>query len=158
MVENLVYLFFVLLPVAVGVAGVLVGLFVESSHFRRLEREEQALAHLMISDLRWLPDNWTAGEATLVCGEAAIARDSLKAFLAGVRRIVGGRIRAYETLMERARREAIVRMLHRAQAAGANVVWNVRVSSAALGGEQRQKAFGVLVVAYGTAMKIRAAE
>ncbi len=162
MIEFLLSLLFVLLfvlgPLLLAAAGVAVGWIVEANHFRRLEEGERQLGHLVVSDLKQLPENWAASDASLVCGEAAIARDSLKSFLAGLRRLVGGRIRAYETLMERARREALLRMLRQAQAAGANAVWNVRVSSSAVGGGERQKTFGVLVIAYGTALKVRGTE
>jgi uncharacterized protein YbjQ (UPF0145 family) len=69
--------------------------------------------------------------------------------------MVGGRIGVYETLMDRARREAIVRLRREAQAVGANVVWNVRLETAAIGGgEKNEKAKGVEVIASGTAMHV----
>ncbi len=54
--------------------------------------------------------------------------------------------------MERARREAIVRMTEQAQSAGCNMVWNVRLETCTIGGKENRKAAGVEVIAYGTAM------
>ena len=56
--------------------------------------------------------------------------------------------------MERARREAVVRMLRQAQEHGANVVWNVRIETSTIQGKQKGKSAGVEVMAYGTAMKV----
>ena len=57
--------------------------------------------------------------------------------------------------MERARRQALVRMLRQAQQFGANVVWNVRIETSTIQGKQEGKSGGVEVMAYGTAMKVR---
>ncbi|HUT13450.1 MAG TPA: YbjQ family protein [Thermoguttaceae bacterium] len=130
-----------------------IGGSIESSHFRRLAQRELALSAITVSNLKWLPENWRASDGVLVTGEAVIATDYFKVFVAGLRNLFGGRIRAYETLVERARREAIVRMLEQAQAAGANVVWNVRIETATIQGKQQGKSGGVEVIAYGTAMK-----
>lgn len=135
------------------ILGLLVGRTVESSHYRRLAAREQALSRIVVSNLKRLPANWQASDATLVTGEAVIATDYFKVFVASLRNLFGGRVRSYETLVERARREAIVRMLQQAQAAGANVVWNVRVETATIQGKQQGKSGGIEILAYGTAMK-----
>ena len=135
------------------ILGLVIGSSVESSHFRRLAVHEQALSGIVLSNLRRLPENWQASDAVLVTGEVVIATDYFKVFAAMLRNLFGGRVRSYETLVERARREAIVRMLQQAQAAGANVVWNVRIETATIQGKQQNKSGGVEVIAYGTAMK-----
>ena len=134
--------------------GLIAGGAIEAAHFRRLTRCEQQLSGIMMSDMKQLPPNWDASEPKLVAGEAVIATDYFKVFVAGLRNLFGGRVRSYETLMERARREAIVRMLQQAQQSGANVVWNVRIETATIQGKQEKKSGGVEVLAYGTAMKV----
>ena len=71
--------------------------------------------------------------ATLVLGQAVIASDYLKRFLARLRNIFGGEMRSYETLLTRARREAILRMLDRARTMGYDAVCNVRINTATIG-------------------------
>jgi uncharacterized protein YbjQ (UPF0145 family) len=144
------------LPLGLLLAGLIIGSTIESSHFRRLARWEQQLSGIMISDMKRLPPNWRPSEATLVTGEAVIATDRFKVFAAGIRNLFGGRVRSYETLVERARREAIVRMLRQAQQCGANIVWNVRLETSTIQGNQQGKSAGVEVMAYGTAMKVSA--
>ena len=136
-------------------AGWLIGRTVERAHFRRLAQAEHQLSGIMISDMKRLPPNWRPTEATLVVGQAVIATDYFKVFAAGLRNLFGGRVRSYETLVERARREAIVRMLRQAQQWGANVVWNVRLETSTIqSSQQRGKSAGVEVMVYGTAFKV----
>jgi len=131
-----------------------IGRAVERAHFRRLAAGEAELAEqIVLSDLKRLPSNWRARGATLVTGEAVIATDYFKMFAAGCRKLIGGPVRSYESLVERARREALLRMLHEAQNVGANVVWNVRVETSTIQGHQQGKSGGVEVLAYGTAMR-----
>ena len=133
----------------------LIGSSIEAAHFRKLARWEQELSGIMVSDMKRVPPNWLVAEASLVVGEAVIATDKFKVFTAGLRNFFGGRVRGYETLMERARRQAIVRMLWHAQQYGANVVWNIRVETSTIQGKKEGKSGGVEVMAYGTAMKVR---
>ncbi len=51
-------------------------------------------------------------------GSVVIATDYFKVFAAGLRNLFGGEMKTYRTLMGRARREAIVRMLEQAQELG----------------------------------------
>jgi len=152
--ENLILvILYTATPLVLLLLGLIVGGAVESAHFRRLDRWEQDLSGIMMSDMKHLPPNWRVSDAVLVCGEAVMATDYFKVFSAGLRNLFGGRVRGYEKLMERARREAIVRMLRQAQHTGANVVWNVRLETSTIQGKQQKKSGGVEVLAYGTALK-----
>ena len=63
--------------------------------------------------------------------------------------ILGGRLTSYESIVERARREAIVRLKQQAQSVGANHIMGVRLSTTELGMQGGM----VEVFAYGTAVK-----
>ena len=104
--------------------------------------------------MKRLPANWQATDPVLVMGAVVIATDYFKVFASGVRGLLGGRLRSYEALAERARREAIVRMLRDARRLGANVVWCVRIETSTVQGNQPGKSGGVEVMAYGTAMRV----
>ena len=87
--------------------------------------------------------------------EVVIASDYFKTFAASLRKLVGGELRTYESLMERARREALLRMLESARRLGANCVLNVRFSTSNIGtARRRQAAAMVEVYAYGTALHL----
>jgi len=153
MAETVNFVMAVGIPLGLLAAGLLIGGAVERAHLRRLDRRERALSGILVSDLRWLPAGWQVSEGRLVVGEVVIATDFFKVFAAGLRNLFGGYVRTYETLVDRARREAIVRMLDAAEAAGCNVVWSVRIETTTIQGKQKGAAGGIEVIAYGTAMR-----
>jgi len=140
------------IPVALIAVGFVVGRTVEVAHLKRLDRAEGELSHIMISDMKRLPSNWHATEARLVTGTAVIATDYFKVFAAALRNLFGGSVAGYESLMSRARREAVVRMRREARSAGANIIWNVRIETSTITGQSRRG--GVEVIVYGTAMRV----
>lgn len=144
MVELIITAFFLGLGYFVGSAR-------EKAHFKYLDQREKELAGIFVSSLKTLPPNWNARNAQLVGGTAVIATDYFKTFAAGLRNLFGGRIRSMETLVERARRQAVIRMLEEAQAAGANAVWNVRLETSTIG-NSKGKPSAIEVMAYGTAL------
>ena len=92
-------------------------------------------------------------KSSVVTGSVVIATDYFKVFAAGLRSIFGGEIKSYQSLMTRARREALVRMLCEAREHGYQSVWNVRFETSTIQGKKRKKAGGVEAHAYGTAVK-----
>jgi uncharacterized protein YbjQ (UPF0145 family) len=67
---------------------------------------------------------------------------------ASLQTILGGNITLYETLCEKARNEAMDRMLEHAETMGANAVIGMRYDATDLGGGITE------VLAYGTAVKV----
>ena len=95
----------------------------------------------------------------IVVGETVIATDYLKSFLARLRNIFGGEIRSYRTLLERARREALLRIVEEARGMGYNAVCNVRFETADVGGNSTmRKVAMVAILASGTAYHAARAE
>ncbi len=143
------------LPVALILVGVFAGKWTERRHFRRLAVRESALKDMLVTDTRSLPAGCTVRNKSMVVGEVVVASDYFKTFVSKLRRIVGGELRAFETLMERARREAAVRMLEQAKSLGANGVINVRFASSNIGSMRKKgRAAMVEMYAYGTAIQI----
>jgi len=135
--------------------GLVVGKATETAHFQRLDTEEQMLADILVSDMKHLPEGFVASDGRLVSGAAVIATDYFKVFAAGLRNLFGGQIKSYDVLLQRARREAMVRMLREARALGANAVWNVRLETSTIQGKQQGKSGGIEALAYGTALFMR---
>jgi len=152
-IEFVLYVGFFVLLLAIGL---FVGKTTEIRHLRDLDRRERETAAIVLSDLKTFPglaDNQPQG--ILVTGEAVIATDYFKSFLARLKKIVGGEIRSYESLVVRARREAILRMKSQATALGFNAICNVRLDSADIGGNANsQRIAMVAVLASGTAYRI----
>jgi uncharacterized protein YbjQ (UPF0145 family) len=134
--------------------GVFAGRANERKHYRELAAAENDLRDIDVSNGRAAGDVGEFSRGTLVVGSVVIAEDLFKRIAAGLKSIVGGNIRSYETLLERGRREAIVRMKQEARRLGATHVVNVRLETASLSEDfsGRRPMFSAEFIAYGTAL------
>lgn len=148
------------IPIFLILLGLVVGGARERGHLRRLARREEALADMLVTDIKTFPGGIDVSKgAALVMGEAVIATDYLKSFLAKLRKLVGGELHSYRTLMDRARREAMLRMMDDAKARGYNAVCNLRLGCADIGGMTGVKGAAMVeVFATGTAYSRPAAD
>ena len=137
--------------------GYALGSYLERRHLRRLEAREAALRGMPCTTFQRLPREWTPTRVDLVTGSVVVSVDYFKRFVAGLRGIFGGRIRTYEPLLDRARREAIVRMLEAARDAGHDAVVNVRIETSRTANAddaRQQPTAGVEMLAFGTALTL----
>ncbi|MCH7872215.1 MAG: YbjQ family protein [Planctomycetes bacterium] len=140
-------------PLFLVALGYGVGRYRERRHLISLATREADMSDIGVTNLKTVPRPEEVVEARFVCGQAVIATDYFKTFASRLRNLVGGRMRAYETLMERARREAMLRMLDEARAMGASEVWNIRLSTSTVGQSRgRQGSAMAEILAYGTAV------
>ncbi len=151
------FIVFSAIPLALLIVALMTGRIIESSHLRSLAEREAALRDIGISNLDPDIDPRTVQVVGYVDGQAVIAADRFKMFLTSYRKIFGGEMKSLVSVMARARREAIVRMLEDARARGADQVWNLRVETSAIGQGSgiRPNAANAEVHAYGTAVKLR---
>ena len=133
--------------------GVFFGTQAEKKHIAYLDEREAELAHIMVTNMRSVPDGLTSPE--LVTGSTVIAFDYFRRFIARLVMLVGGNITMYETMLDRARRQALVRLLEDAESHGAKAVHNVRFEFCRVGSssQQAQIGGGAELFAYGTAVK-----
>lgn len=134
--------------------GYSAGTWRERSHFSSLRRREAGHEGMKVTNLKAVTNPDSVRQATLVMGDAVIATDYFKSFLARLRNIVGGEVRSFKTLMDRARREAKLRMLDQARELGAGEVWNVRFETSNIRSSTNKKnpAVSVEIFAFGTAV------
>lgn len=127
--------------------GLFVGRFTERRHIRRLDERESANGQFLISQLKSFPDA-VAGPSppTIIVGEAVIATDYLKTFLSGLRKIFGGELRSYQSLLTRARREALQRVVEQARRNGYNAICNLRYESADVGGNSKARRVAMVAI------------
>jgi len=135
------------------IVGIIFGSMNERNHFKRLVRDEAELAHIKVLNIKTLPDNIETGGA-LVSGNVVVAVDYFKVFVSAFIMFFGGQITGFQTLLERARREAIVRMQREAEALGADAIYNTRMEFSAVG-QRPQKIGGAELLAYGTAVRYK---
>jgi uncharacterized protein YbjQ (UPF0145 family) len=140
------------LTVGLILLGYFVGRVREAKHIADLDRREAEMASILVVDVKTLPAGFVAASGKLVGGEVVIAADYFKTFVAGLRNIIGGEVKTYQTMLSRARREARLRMLEEARAIGAEIVINVRFEWSDVGPSMPSSE----IFCYGTAI-VRAA-
>jgi uncharacterized protein YbjQ (UPF0145 family) len=132
--------------------GYVAGRIAERRHYKSIFRREDELGDIVVVMAKTLPPMPAAPATTLVRGNAVISVDYFKRFLAGLRMIFGGRVHTYESLLDRARREAILRMQEEARLLGASTIFNMRFETSSISKGRRKAVGTVEVLAYGTAV------
>lgn len=142
--ENII-IFLVLLTV-----GYTSGTIVERRHFKKIKEREEALVNLPTIMLKRPLHEEDITSVKLVNGSVVISIDYFKKFVASLMNFFGGRIATYETLVDRARREAILRM--KEDAGDAAEIINIRIETSSISKNASQNIGAVEVLAYGTAV------
>ena len=124
------------------------GRFNERKHLQYLDEQEQRLAYIRVNNSRFI-------ESTLpghmISSNVVISHDYFKYAIANVQNMLGGRLTSYESVVERARREAIIRLKLEAEKMGADQIMGIRLSTTELGMQGGR----VEVFAYGTAIQAK---
>ena len=141
-------MFQALVVVALLIGGFLFGTLAEKRHYRRIHEREKASAGLLVVASRYPPQDQPY-EQQLVSGSVVVASDYFKSFLAGLFNIFGGRVTPYESMLDRARREALLRMKDQASQLDARHVFNIKFDTTRLA---TGRLAAMEVLAYGTAM------
>ncbi len=127
------------------------GQYAERRHYRSIIEREKRLNALPAIAARFPPTEPQHHQA-LVIGSTVISVDYFKRFLAALRNLFGGRVTAYESLLDRARRESSLRMKQQAETLGAEMVFNVKYETASISKGRGNTIGSIEVLAYGTAL------
>jgi uncharacterized protein YbjQ (UPF0145 family) len=132
--------------------GFVFGKLAEGKHYRSIQAREEILVRLPTTSCTTSTgDNSPIGHAELVHGHVVISVDYFKQILAGLRNLFGGTIQSYETLLDRARREAVLRM--KESCPTANEILNLRIETSSISkGGAGDRIGSIEVLAYGTAI------
>ena len=128
------------------------GRYAESKHYKSIIKREQQLNNIPAIASKIPPFRRQDLKSQLVAGNVVISVDFFKRFIAGLRNIFGGRITSYETLLDRARREAILRMKEEAKNLNAEFIFNIKLETASIYKGRGNAIGSVEVLAYGTAL------
>lgn len=129
-----------------------IGSYLERRHYRSIIQREDRLRSLPVVASKVLPDDAADYSQHLVMGNVTVSVDYFKRFLATLHNFFGGRVTSYETLLDRARREAILRLKAAAGELGADFVLNIKYETASIYKGSGSNIGSVEVLAYGTAM------
>jgi uncharacterized protein YbjQ (UPF0145 family) len=134
---------------AITAIFILVGFFVggsrEKKHFEELKKRENFLLD-KVATRTGSGKKLTSGNVVLVTGSVVIASDYFKNFVGQLKNFFGGSLGTHETLLDRARREAVCRMKEQAYAKGAKSILDLHIETSFI------DQMGVEVSAYGTAI------
>jgi uncharacterized protein YbjQ (UPF0145 family) len=151
-------MFEILFPLAVWVIPIVLGYVfgraAEARHYRSIISREQEWLHLPSTASRYLLQPTRQVESSvLVNGSCVVAIDYFKRAVAALRSLVGGAVKSHETLIDRARREAVLRL--KESCPGAHEIVNLRIETSSLSGSAPGSIGSVEVLAYGTAIYYR---
>lgn len=117
----------------------------ERGHLKSLMADEQKYQHIQVSSERFYEPKGI-NESILVVGSVVIAQDKFKQVVAAMLSLFGKDLTVYETLLDRARREVVLRAKRQANDAGCHALYGLRFEMTEVQG-------GVEILAYGVAVK-----
>jgi len=140
-------IFLVLLTVGYGF-----GTYREKNHYKSIHQNEAKYKDIMVFESRFPPTEGQPRDGQMVQGNVVISVDYFKKFVAGLRMLVGGRLTTYETLLDRSRREAVIRMKKDASEKGANRIFNVKFETSSISKGANGGVGSIEVLVYGSAI------
>ncbi len=143
------YLFFGLLA-----GGYVIGSYLERKHYRSIFAREEQFQDVLLIAAKTPDESLSIEHSEMVTGSVVVSVDYFKRFVAGLRNLVGGRVSSYESLLDRGRREAVLRMKAEAKKQGAKMIFNVKLETASISKGAGKRIGSVEVLAYGTALRI----
>ncbi len=133
------------------------GSWLERRHLKNLLVLESGSREILALTIEDLPPGWEVESSDLVIGNVVISQDYFKRVMASIKGIFGGNIGVLEPLLERARREALLRMKAQAHARGFDTIINVRIETSTIASSRRdgKGTAGVEMMAFGTAISLK---
>jgi uncharacterized protein YbjQ (UPF0145 family) len=135
--------------------GFVIGTILEKRHFASLKKREAEMVGMETATtwdetLEGMP---AVEKMFFVTGCCVVSQDYFKKILAALKTIFGGRLGSYETLVDRGRREATLRMKESAKKAGCDMIIGMNLATASIGDKTGQGIGCIEIIAYGTAVK-----
>lgn len=139
------------IPILLIVVGRVAGAAIERRHYRSVEERETRFRNQPALSTKRSDRIAVIRSAELAVGSVVVSVDHFKRFLSRFRMIFGGEIRSYSSLIDRARREAVLRMKESRPDAHAYI--NTRLETSTIASTSGQEGIGTIeVLAYGTAV------
>lgn len=128
-----------------------VGRRAERKHYANIREREAQWVHVPAITGKQIPDMPGVASVELVTGSVVVSVDHFKRWLSKFRMIFGGEMKSYASVIDRGRREAILRM--KESCPDADLFLNCRLETSSISKGQ-DKAIGCAeVIAYATAIR-----
>ncbi len=148
----------ILIVLILLIIGYCSGTVIENNHFESLKKRERFCLRIPVTNTKnheFKPGE--VKEAKLIYGSAVISIDFFKKFVASLVNFLGGQMTTYESLVDRARREAILRMKENASF-NTDMIINLKIETTSISKGSTNKddssVGSVEVFAYATAITL----
>jgi len=132
----------------------LVGKHFENKHFASIKQRESLYLQMSLVPSDLVDPQQKVEAMGLAEGTVVIGSDPFKRYIANLVNLIGGRVSVFETLLDRARREAVLRMKEKAAKMHADEIVNFRMETMSICSGNDAKPMGIVeVLAYGTAVR-----
>ena len=109
------------------------GKTIEKNHYKNIRNREIALIRKpCLTYGNKILDNKKIQQIGVVTSDVVIGCDRFSAIIADLKNIFGGNVSSFEAILDRGRREALLRLREKALNLGANIVINVKYDSVSL--------------------------
>ncbi|MDR2871178.1 MAG: YbjQ family protein [Xanthomonadaceae bacterium] len=152
--EVIIVILWLVFFAGLSLVGLIFGKINERKHYRQIEAREKEFGHILVFNEKRPPASVAGQPFYLVSGSVVMAGDYFKQVLANLKQIIGGRLNSYESMLDRGRREAILRMKEEAARQGATMIFNVHLQTSTLGPGANGGRVCAEIIAYGTAWKV----
>jgi uncharacterized protein YbjQ (UPF0145 family) len=129
---DLPLLIVIAITIIFAITGFVFGKIDEKRHYRSITLREQKYQHILLFNEKHPPITISGQPISLVSGSVVISSDYFRQLVAGLIKIFGGRITSFESMLDRGRREAVLRMKEEAVSHGATMIFNVLFQTATL--------------------------
>ena len=129
--------------------GFIIGKSKERKHYRSIGIREEAFLDKPAITAR-VPSSENIADADLAIGSVVVSIDYFKRFLSSWRMIFGGELKSYSPLLDRGKREALLRM--KESVPGADEYINCRMETSTISSGKGKAMGTVEVIAYSTAI------
>lgn len=130
----------------------IIGKMAEKKHYQSIRERESAWVHIPALTGKQVPELPTAYDSQLVVGSVVVSVDHFKRWLSKFRMIFGGEMKSYASVIDRGRREAILRM--KEACPDADMFLNCRLETSTVSNGKGNAVGCAEVLAYGTAVRL----
>lgn len=129
------------------------GTHVEKAHYKSINGRERLLPPIPVITTTHRQPLENVASVEMISGSVVVGADYFKTTLAGLVNFFGGNIATLESVMDRARREAVLRVKH--QALDADFITNLRYETTEISGGGEKELLKVEAYAYATAVYLK---
>ena len=149
MLDNL----YLLITAGLIVLAFFTGRWAESRQYQSIKLRERKFLNCPAMTSKTLDESRQIAKVKLVVGSVVVSIDYFKRFLAQFRLFFGGELRSYSSVLDRGKREAMLRM--KESCPDADLYVNCRMETSTISSGGGDSIGSVEIVAYGTAIKFQ---